>query len=322
MGDLQACRHDHGRDWWFIKPDIWINKYFIGLLTPQGIEMTSITLNGLTASLRGNTSSKFNIQGTKYIHYNGGISRVVHEFDFDRCTGTLSNFVLHDISDSISPLDNTLGAFTISPDGSKVYLQRLNSPSFNILQGLFQLNLATDSFKLVSRYGGSPQMTPNGKNIIFRDGILTSPNQWLYGISEIENPNANFDNLIVDTFKYNTPNYLMAIAPNNFAYMRLGADTLSICDSLSVITKRSNANEPSVLVVFPNPATNQLNLVFDKNSTGTITINDALGKEVYSYNINNPSSELPIDISNFTNGIYYVNYKNKDVSIHKKFIKQ
>jgi hypothetical protein len=62
--------------------------------------------------------------------------------------------------------------------------------------------------------------------------------------------------------------------------------------------------------------------VFDKNSTGTITINDALGKEVYSYNINNPSSELPIDISNFTNGIYYVNYKNKDVSIHKKFIKQ
>jgi hypothetical protein len=322
MGDMQACRHANGRDWWIIKPDIWSDKYFIGLLTPQGIEMTSITLNGVPANLRGNTSSKFNIQGTKYIHYNGGISRVVHEFDFDRCTGTLSNFVLHDISDSISPLDNTLGAFTISPDGSKVYLQRLNSPSFNILQGLFQLNLATDSFKLVSRYGGSPQMTPNGKNIIFRDGILTSPNQWLYGISEIENPNLNFNDLIIDTFKYTTPNYLMAIAPNNFAYMRLGADTLSICDSLSVITKRNGKQNQNGLVVFPNPANNQINLVFEKVTYGNIKIKDALGKLIYSNTITNPLLELPIDIASFSNGIYYVSLSNKDFTFYKKFIKQ
>lgn len=74
--------------------------------------------------------------------------------------------------------------------------------------------------------------------------------------------------------------------------------------------------------MYPNPATNQLNLVFDKNSIGTIIINDALGKVVYSYLINNPNLEFQIDISNFTNGIYYVSYRNKDVAIHRKFIKQ
>ena len=75
-------------------------------------------------------------------------------------------------------------------------------------------------------------------------------------------------------------------------------------------------------MVYPNPATNQLNLVFDKNTIGKIIINDALGKEVYSYLVNNPNIELQIDISNFTNGIYYLSYRNKDVSIHRKFVKQ
>jgi hypothetical protein len=152
---------------------------------------------------------------------------------------------------------------------------------------------------------------------IYINGTLTD-----YSISEISNPNDSFENLDIHHYKYTHPNAFLGIAPSNFAYMRLGADTLSICDSLSVITKRYKANEPIGLVVYPNPATNKLNLVFDKNSIGTIIINDALGKEVYSYIINNPNVELQIEISNFNSGIYYLSYRNKDVSIHKKFVKQ
>ena len=118
LGDMQACRHANGRDWWLIKPDIYSNKFFIGLLTPQGLQMTNVTIPNAPNSIRCNTSSKFNIQGTKYIHYNGAYSRMVHEYNFDRCTGTLSNFVLHNISDSISPADGSLASMSISPDGS------------------------------------------------------------------------------------------------------------------------------------------------------------------------------------------------------------
>jgi hypothetical protein len=190
------------------------------------------------------------------------------------------------------------------------------------MEGLFQLDLATDSMRLISRRGQCPQMMPNGKKMLFVNSFLDSNNIIQRRVGLIENPNSYFNSLIIDFFKYNHPNATMGVAPSNFAYMRLGVDTLSICDSLSVITKRIKLKESNGLFVFPNPATNQLNLVFDKNSAGTISIFDAMGKEVYSCNINNPSSELPIDLSNFTNGIYYVNYKNKDVSIHKKFIKQ
>jgi hypothetical protein len=246
----------------------------------------------------------------------------VHEYDFDRCTGTLSNFVLHDISDSISPSDGSLASMTISPDGSKFYFSRNGSFFPPINQGLFQVDLTTDSIRFIYGYGGNPQMMPNGKKMIFRSGFLDSNNLFQRRIGEIENPNANFDDLIIDYFKYNHPNANLGIAPSNFAYMRLGADTLSICDSLSVITKKSGLKENWGLAMFPNPATNQLNLVFDKNSTGTITISDALGKVVYSNTINNPIIELPIDIANFTDGVYYLSYRNKEVSIHKKFIKQ
>ena len=209
---------------------------------------------------------------------------------------------------------------TISPDGSKFYIKRNTTP--NLAQGLFQLDLATDSMRLISRRGQCPQLMPNGKKLLFGNSFLDSNNAIQRSIGEIENPNASFDDLIIDYFKYNHHNANLGIAPSNFAYMRLGADTLSICDSLSVITKRYKANEPIGLVVYPNPATNKLNLVFDKNSIGTIIINDALGKEVYSYIINNPNVELQIEISNFNSGIYYLSYRNKDVSIHKKFVKQ
>jgi len=322
-GDMQACRHANGRDWWIIKPDIWTNKFFVGLLTPQGIEMNPITIPGAPTDLRVNTSSKFNIQGTKYIHYSGGISRTIHEYNFDRCSGTLSNLVIHDISDSISVLDNTLATMTISPDGSKFYIKRNSTFEIDGIRGGFsQIDLSTDSIKLISFRGQCPQMMPNGKKLLFGNNFRDSNNVIQRRVGEISNPNAPFNELIIDYFKYDTPNALLTIAPNNFAYMQLGADTLSICDSLSVITKKSANKEPSGLVVFPNPANHQLNLTFEKSITGYIKITDALGKVVYSYTINNPIIELPIDIANFSSGIYYLNYRNKEVSIHKKFIKQ
>jgi hypothetical protein len=92
MGDMQACRHANGRDWWIIKPHIYTDLYYVGLLDPAGISMNLVQLPGVPHLLRSNTSSKFNIQGTKYIQYIGQPHRQVHEYDFDRCLGLLSNY--------------------------------------------------------------------------------------------------------------------------------------------------------------------------------------------------------------------------------------
>jgi hypothetical protein len=323
ISDMQACRHANGRDWWLIKPDIWSNKYFIGLLTPQGIEMNNITLPGVPSDLRVNTSSKFNIQGTKYIHYNGGLSRVIHEFDFDRCTGTLSNFVLHDISDSISPLDNRLARMTISPDGSKFYIVRNTSQSAGLVQGFFQVDLSTDSMRLISRYGACPQMMPNGKKMLFPETEYFANNDYIIKVSEIENPNAHFNDLIIHHFKYTNPNAMLTVAPNNFAYMRLGADTLSICDSLSVITKRTKAQEPSGLVVFPNPASNVLHIEQQEQEQVQYKLINYYGQTVQQWQSAEPKQTLYFNNNHLSDGFYLLQATNsKGIVVQKKFVIQ
>ena len=321
ISDLQACRHANGRDWWIIKPDIWTNKFFVGLLTPQGIEMNPITIPGAPADLRVNTSSKFNIQGTKYIHYSGGISRSIHEYNFDRCSGTLSNLVIHDINDSISPTDNTLATMTISPDGSKFYFKRNTSSSAGLIQGLFQVDLATDTIRLIARYGGCPQMMPNGKKMLFGNNFIDSNNQIQRRVGEIANPNAPFNELVIDYFKYDTPNAFLTIAPNNFAYMRLGADTLSICDSLSVITKKSANKEPSGLVVYPNPATDYLQIEVQERSNTQYKITNYFGQVVHLWQSNHITQN--IELNNMSNGFYLLQAtSNKGIVKQIKFVIQ
>jgi hypothetical protein len=320
-GDMQACRHANGRDWWIVKPHIYSDLYYIGLLTPQGIEMQLIQIPNVPHNLRINSSSKFNIQGTKYIQYVGGIQRLIHEYDFDRCNGTLSNFVVHDISDSIAPNDNGLATMTISPDGSKFYIQRNNTIFPSLTQGLYQVDFATNSMELIARYGGTPQMMPNGKKIIFREDSLVENIGWYSRVSEINNPNASFNELDIHHFKYNPPNALDGIAPNNFAYMRLGADTLSICDSLSVITKKSGLKENGGLALFPNPATYYLQTEVQEQGTTQYKITNYYGQVVQFWQSNQITQN--IELSNLNNGFYLLQAtSNAGRVVQKKFVIQ
>ncbi len=323
-GDIQACRHANGRDWWIIKPDVWSNKYFIGLLTPQGIQMNSITLPGVPANLRVNTSSKFNIQGTKYIHYNGGLSRVVHAFDFDRCSGTLSNFVLHNISDSISALDATLASMSISPDGSKFYFHRNSTPGFdNLIEGFFQVDLATDSIKMIQRYGASPQMMPNGKKILYYEYVYDTATSTVTqrGTSVISNPNESFENLDIQHFKYIHPNAYLGIAPSNFAYMRLGADTLSICDSLSVITKRPRGKDAGDWVLSPNPTSDFLQIEQAEKGNTLYKIINHYGQTIQQWLSEEKKQTVDLRDFQLSTGFYLLQATNENGKTNsKKFI--
>ena len=210
---------------------------------------------------------------------------------------------------------------TISPDGSKFYIKRSNTPG--LLQGLFQVDLATDSMRLIKRYGYCPQMTPNGKNIIFPDDSLIAPNQWLIRVSEIENPNAHFNDLIIHSFKYTTPNSMITVAPNNFAYMRLGADTLSICDSLSVITKRTKANEPSGLLVFPNPAANNLHIEQQEQGSTQYKIINYYGQIVQQWQSNESTQSIDLSRMGLANGMYVLQATSNNGKLQQqKFVVQ
>lgn len=60
--------------------------------------------------------------------------------------------------------------------------------------------------------------------------------------------------------------------------------------------------------IYPNPANNLLSIIGNFNNT-KVEICNAIGQRIYSNKINN--SNLSIDISDFDNGIYFVNIDNK-----------
>jgi hypothetical protein len=166
-------------------------------------------------------------------------------------------------------------------------------------------------------------MSPNGKTVIFREDSLLGTNQFLSRISEINNPNSTFVDLDIHHFKYSNPNANTGIAPSNFSYMRLGADTLSICDSLSVITKKSANKEPSGLVVFPNPATNYLQIEKQEQSNTQYKIINYYGQVVYLWESAEPKQTLDLSSNQLTNGLYVLQATNSQGKINQqKFIVQ
>ena len=65
------------------------------------------------------------------------------------------------------------------------------------------------------------------------------------------------------------------------------------------------------LRVFPNPTTQSIYVMHpDMNSFG-ITIVDLNGKQLYSGNIN---KDRPLDVSNFTKGMYLVTIENRETN--------
>jgi hypothetical protein len=79
-GDMQACRHANGRDWWLIKPGIYEDEYYIGLLSPTGIsEMQKITIPGIIHRGQFETYSYFSFDGLKFLHFTGKRYKYLHE---------------------------------------------------------------------------------------------------------------------------------------------------------------------------------------------------------------------------------------------------
>jgi hypothetical protein len=89
-----------------------------------------------------------------------------------------------------------------------------------------------------------------------------------------------------------------------------------------------NPNETTeTMLVFPNPATNHMNLAVSNSSMGTMTISiiDVQGKLFYTEKINKAATQLttPINVSQLPNGTYFLlaNF-NKSTQINTRFIKQ
>jgi hypothetical protein len=113
---IHAVRHANGRDWWIVAAKDLSNRYFVMLLTPEGISLSEQSIGEPTWSGAGG-ELVFSPDGTKLARFNPRDDLRI--FDFDRCTGVLSNPVYIPEEDNA---DNELfGGLAFSADGRYLY---------------------------------------------------------------------------------------------------------------------------------------------------------------------------------------------------------
>ncbi len=111
--------------------------------------------------------------------------------------------------------------------------------------------------------------------------------------------------------------------PHQVNGSNLWIDNLYYKSSVTGISQQALLNNETT--VFPNPASTKINILISAgvvNEKLEIEIFDALGKKVYSESRKDAQGLIPINIENFSSGLYYYKLSGDKTNIRDKFIKQ
>ncbi|MBK7853683.1 MAG: hypothetical protein IPJ79_01120 [Bacteroidetes bacterium] len=239
VGQLSACKHANGRDWWLLTHVNESDLYYKWLITPDTIMGPYTQAIGSFIAYNNNGQTVFSPDGSKYVNYislsDSSTNQHINVFDFDRCTGLLSNL------DTIVLSDSSIVGFgcAISSNSRLLYL----SNEYFVYQfDLFSANIPSSKTK-VATYDG---FTSPFYNVFYMMQLaldekiyMTCGNGTEY-LHIIDNPNAL--GLSCNVLQHNLQLlYYHAIEIPNQPYYNLGALTNSVCDTLtSVINHNAN----------------------------------------------------------------------------------
>jgi len=86
------------------------------------------------------------------------------------------------------------------------------------------------------------------------------------------------------------------------------------------IKQVANINEQ--VIVYPNPAQNSLRVTVNDEQIAEIKMYDVLGKELRCEILDMRGNAAPIDVSNLSNGVYFIQVKTESGTTVKKIIKE
>lgn len=322
-GAIDACRHANGRDWWILKLGQRKNHYVRGLLTPYSVELEPYYSNEDSSYVSFGWAS-FSSDGSKYVHWFGGHIRELQVFDFDRCTGELSNLQTFDFSEIISNdgfIDFT--PFSLSPDGSKIYMVRSNVEL--VVSENFQYDLETQTLTVISDSLGIFCLTPNLKQMLGGSCCVDyTPTPNVPYANILKQPNeSGFDTEFIP-FYYELPLYGFIYYPPNQANHLLGPIDDTICDSLGLDDETSIKKiEQSSFNIFPNPGNEIIHFSTDLPLPLELTIRDNQGRIVIEKTKNQKSFTIQDEIPELNAGIYFIelNSLKEPIRSVKKWMK-
>ena len=328
---LLAIKHGNGKDWWIISNKRNSNNFVKFLLTPNGIEGPYYqTIGSQLFSEPGEIAT--NIDGNKVavIGFLGNID----VYDFDRCTGELSNYLeLGTAPYNVLTLGWSYYGCCFSPDGNRFYVGRLND-SAAIFSDLLQYTLnssnplqtKTKILDSVPFLIAQMELGPDEKIYIAGaqdyGGIDDSAYKFL---SVINNPNDSGLACNLDLYSFYLGGHKTHFGLPNMPNYNLGKLVGSPCDTVTSI-QNENLKTKSSVRIFPNPTTEQFTIgvlrqAQHDNNEIEIEITDIFGREIF-HSTNNLKSQI-INLKSFSSGIYFVKiYMNDGSAEVRKFVKE
>ncbi len=166
---LTAVKHGNGRDWWIIFRRWYqnfqpTNEFFTYLISPAGITNFTIQVIGST-HMANQGELNFSPTGEKLINADG--VDLIEMFDFDRCTGLLSNPVT--IHPAGGPLNyNLTWSTAFSPNGNVLYVSSSKDTNYLYQLDLTAANIYASRIDLDTFYRppvspGALKLAPDGK---------------------------------------------------------------------------------------------------------------------------------------------------------------
>lgn len=233
IGQGMVCQHANGRDWWLTLFEYDTNRYYSYLIGPNGVELMSKNKSSFPV-LSGRNQASYSSNGELLAYFNA-ISSVVGTyidiFNFDRCTGTLSEQRKILIEDNISFGG---GGVAFSPNSRFLYVPlELNVYQYDlwaddleasrvtvaVYDGFIEDNFWTSTFHLA-------QLAPDDKIYI------TTPTDGHY-LHIIHNPNEKGLACNLEQHALHWPTW-KHISISNFPHYRMGALEGSLCDTIGI----------------------------------------------------------------------------------------
>ena len=303
-----AVRHANGRDWWIVVPNHMQPEYFRFLLTPEGIEgpwaqeigFKEPTDNWWDYSFGHRV---FSPDGGRFVDYD--FFHYIQVFDFDRCTGLLSNPIKIDYEPD-SMYGNAGSAIAFSPSGRFIYISRANQGYDLVQYDLDSPDIPGSELVLWHCEDPSPFNCGIGNMLLAPDNkiyIASGDSLSYYIVHEPDSLGmaSGFEENGL-TFPLPHPNDWFPYFPN----YRLGALEGSPCDTIETVGT-TGAYSFSKIFVYPNPAGDYV--FFDNSRAGEmpsrVLFYNNMGEVVFEKKWAHNMSEYKMDVSGLAAGIYF-----------------
>ncbi|OQB59855.1 MAG: hypothetical protein BWX95_02478 [Bacteroidetes bacterium ADurb.Bin141] len=321
---ITAVKHGNGRDWWLLTHQFSfttdINTFSIFLITPLGI--SSPINQSIGAFYNHNVpydgfygEIQFSNSGNKLLAVG---SDIIDLFDFNRCTGIISNHQNLAVNNPPTPLNGYYGC-SFSPDASKIYISNSNNgQTANLSHQIFQMDLnsanipasKTIIFSSTSQniFIGQHQIARNNKIYIATSLGIGFPNS-NYGTQNMNLSVINSPDSLGSACNYSS--YSISLSGRrcyaglpNLPNYNLGADEGSPCDTLLSLNNFQNQFNVSV---YPNPTKDflSINYHFQPSHEITFTLINSSGQTVLSKILKPNSTQQKINIKDLVEGIYF-----------------